>query len=144
MSHLSLIRLAGAAAAVLLLVVAGPARADSFDDDLLGLINSYRAERELGRLAMKPELTRLALDHSRAMKRSGKLSHDGFKGRFRKAAAGGARSCVENVGWNYPTAAGQFEGWRTSPGHNTNMLDPAIKTAGIARSGAYTTFFACY
>ncbi len=137
-------RLTGAAVAILLLGFAGTSRADRFDDDLLGLINSYRAERELGPLVMRPGLTRLALDHSRAMKRAGRLSHDGFKARFRAAQRQGASGCVENVGWNYPTPTGQFEGWRDSPGHDRNMLDKAITGAGIARAGAYTTFFACY
>jgi uncharacterized protein YkwD len=78
------------------------------------------------------------------MKRAGRLSHDGFKTRFRAAQKSGVTGCVENVGWNYPTPAGQFEGWQGSEGHNRNMLDPKITGAGVARAGTYVTFFACY
>ena len=139
-SHLNLIRAAIAA----LLLTAAHATASDYDAGLLELINNYRTERGLGTLVMKQELTTLAREHSRGMKQAARLSHDGFKGRFRKAQRSGNSGCVENVGWNYPTAAAQFEGWQNSPGHDRNMLDPKITGAGIARAGAYVTFFACY
>jgi uncharacterized protein YkwD len=129
---------------LLLAALAGPALAGSYEDDLLRLINGYRTTQDLEPLAMRPALAALARRHSQTMRRAGRLSHDGFQARFRTARSNGATGCVENVGWNYPTARAQFDGWQQSPGHDRNMLDPAITGAGIARVGPYITFFACY
>ena len=126
-----------------LLLTAGTAAADRFDDDLLALINDYRAGRELGKLTVKPVLADLAREHSRDMRSRRRMDHAGFERRFRRASATGARSCVENVAWNQETPRQLFDDWKNSPGHDRNMLDPAVTAVGIARSGGYATFFAC-
>ena len=131
-------------ATALLIALAGPAYAGQFEDDLLNRINEYRATRDLKPLVMVSAYVALARAQSQAMRAAGRLSHDGFKGRFKKARQSGASSCVENVGWNYPTAQAQFDGWQQSPGHDQNMLAPDITGAGIAKVGAYITYFACY
>jgi uncharacterized protein YkwD len=133
-----------AALIVLLILSVQAAAASGFEDDLLVRINRYRSTKKLKPLASSPPLVELAGEHSQTMQEQERMSHDGFEGRFKRAAAEGARSCVENVGWNYQTPQGLFEGWRKSPGHNRNMLERRITRAGISRSGAYTTFFACY
>jgi uncharacterized protein YkwD len=143
MGHRFPMRLASAALMIMLLA-ATAAGAGGFEDDLLGLINGYRGSKELKPLVMKPDLTRLAMQHSRTMKRSGRMSHDGFDARFKAAGKKGAMGCMENVGWNQPTAASLLEGWQNSPGHDRNLLDPQVTSVGIARAGTYTTFFACY
>lgn len=144
MSHLFLMRLVCTAAVIMLLGSVGIARADRFDDDLLGLINRYRSTKGLKALASSPLYNDLAREHSRAMQEQDRMSHDGFEGRFDRAAAAGARSCVENVAWNHPTPQSLFDGWRRSPGHNRNMLEKKINRAGISKAGPYVTFFACY
>jgi uncharacterized protein YkwD len=144
MSHLSLMRLICAAATVLLLGGVGIARADRFDDDLLVLINRYRSTKGLKALTSSPRLSGLAAEHSQAMREQDRMSHYGFEGRFNRAAAEGARSCVENVAWNHPTPQSLFTGWKESSGHNQNMLERKINRVGISRSGAHVTFFACY
>jgi len=142
MSHLSLMCLFCATVAFLLLGDVDVARADRFDDDLLGLINSYRSAKKLKPLASSPLYDDLAREHSQTMQERQSLSHDGFDDRFRRAVD--ASSCVENVGWNHETPKSLFDAWRKSSGHNRNMLDRRIRRAGIARSGTYSTFFACY
>jgi uncharacterized protein YkwD len=82
----------------------------------------------------------LARRHSKNMCKEETLCHDGFSERFRQS---GKRRCVENVGWNCTSAAEQFTQWQRSPGHNHNLLDEGIRSAGISRTGAYVTFFAC-
>jgi uncharacterized protein YkwD len=131
-------------ATALLITLAGPVFAGQFEDDLLNKINEYRATRDLQPLTMVPAYVALARAQSKAMGAAKRLSHDGFTGRFKKARQSGAKSCVENVGWNYPTAQAQFDGWQQSPGHDQNMLAPDITGAGIAKVGAYITYFACY
>lgn len=125
-------------------LLAPSARAGSYETELLALINAYRTANDLKPLVMRPAYEALALAHSRAMRASRRMSHDGFEKRFNAAVAQGAHGCVENVGWNYDTPQAQFDGWQHSPGHNRNMLDPQISGAGIAKAGPYTTFFACY
>jgi uncharacterized protein YkwD len=117
-----------------------PATAGNFEQELLVQINNYREANKLKPLAGSTELDKLAHEHSRAMQKKGKASHDGFKERFKKAKA---EACVENVGWNYQTPAAQFQGWENSSGHNKNMLDSDICKAGINKTGPYVTFFAC-
>jgi len=68
------------------------------------------------------------------------LCHDNFEDRFRKCERS---SCVENVGWNSPGPGAQLLAWKASRGHNANLLNRKIRYAGIAKVGAYVTFFAC-
>ncbi|MBT1073260.1 CAP domain-containing protein [Pelotalea chapellei] len=117
-----------------------PASAGQFEQDLLVRINSYRAAHKLQPLAASDVLEDLARKHSREMEKSGNLSHDGFKERFERS---GSHACVENVGWNHETSLSQFTGWKSSPGHDKNMLSKQITKAGIDKTGPYVTFFAC-
>ncbi len=104
------------------------------------LINDYRARKGLGPLELVPDLSAIASEHSTQMAQYGRLSHDGFFDRFDRTSA---RICVENVGMNFPHAEAQLDGWRASPGHHRNLLEPKIARMGIARSRAFVTFFAC-
>ena len=130
------------AVALLILMLVQTAFAGQFEDELLVLINRYRSTKKLKALVSSPQYIELAREHSQTMLEQQRMSHDGFEDRFRRAAD--ARSCVENVGWNHKTPQSLFDGWRKSPGHNRNMLERKISRAGINRSGAYVTFFACY
>ena len=112
----------------------------SYESALLASINDYRRANNLGILQTDAILTGLAQDHSEYMIDQGTLSHDGFNDRFDNSER---NLCVENVGWNYKTGQAQFEGWRTSSGHNKNMLNNQITAIGLARVGAYVTMFAC-
>ena len=120
------------------------AQAGEFEGELLELINNYRISQELPPLRGSAILERLAAEHSLYMKRGRQLSHDRFNQRFESATKYGATTCVENVGWNYATAEGQFEGWQKSAGHDANMLNPDINEVGLARVGPYVTMFACF
>ena len=115
----------------------GPER---FLVQLAEAINSYRADNGLEPLSLAGELAELANDHSSQMSERRQLSHDGFRDRFRNASS---KLCVENVGWNFRTAEGLLEGWRRSPAHHRNLLEPKISRMGLAISARYVTFFAC-
>ncbi|GAM08573.1 cysteine-rich secretory protein family protein [Geobacter sp. OR-1] len=129
---------------LLLLTFTRPALAGKYEDDLLALINGYRAANSLKPLTVHPDYVALAKEQSRAMNRARRLSHDGFHDRFSRAVTVGANGCIENSGWNYQTANGLLAAWQKSPGHDRNLLDPVITGVGIARTGTYVTFFACY
>lgn len=131
-----------AAAALALMAKAAPvwSAGDAYAAQLGELINRYRVQRGLQPLAVSAPLAELAREQAERMARERRLSHTGFERRFARAAAG---HCVENVGGGYRTPRLAFEGWRTSPAHDHNLLDPAITRAGIALEGGYVAFFAC-
>jgi uncharacterized protein YkwD len=113
---------------------------DEYSRSLLTLINEYRTARGRPALAFDSTIAALAIEHSSAMAKAGKLSHDGFPSRVERSHAG---MCIENVGWNYRTPKAQFDAWRASPGHDRNMLDARVDRIGIGTAAAYVTMMAC-
>ena len=107
---------------------------------LAALVNQYRVSHGLRALIVDTTVAGLALEHSAAMAKAGQLNHDEFPSRVRRS---GFAVCVENVGWNYRSPEGQFDGWRASPGHNRNMLDPRVERMGIGTVADYVTMIAC-
>ena len=128
------------------IVIAWPFRAFAADDaqrytgELFEAINAYRETKKLPALAPNPTLDRLAAEHSAAMAKRRRMSHDGFDARFK---ASGFRRCVENVGWNAPSGAAQLAAWRDSAPHDANLLEPNVKAVGLAERDRYVTMFAC-
>jgi uncharacterized protein YkwD len=125
------------------IVAATPAAAqsiDGFDRRLADLINRYREVHGLAPLAIAPDLEKLASEHSAEMAASRQLTHNGFSERFDRS---GSSVCVENVGWNYPTAEALMDGWRHSPDHLRNLLEVKVTRMGVADDTRYVTFFAC-
>jgi uncharacterized protein YkwD len=107
---------------------------------LAALVNAYRASKGLPVLILDTTIAGLAREHSAAMAEAGQMNHDGFPSRARRS---GLALCVENVGWNYRSPESQFEGWRDSPAHNRNLLDPRVERMGIGTVAAYVTMIAC-
>ena len=112
----------------------------AYASELASLTNRYRASAKAPALKLDPALSELAREHSVAMMRAKRLSHDDFKARF---ARSGYAMCVENVGWNYPTPADQMSAWKASPGHDRNLLDARVTHAGVGVAGDYVTLIAC-
>lgn len=107
---------------------------------LAQLINEYRGYNGLRPLDLAPDLSALASEHSAKMAEYRRLSHDGFRDRLDRTSA---RLCVENVGMNFQDPETELDGWRASPGHNRNLLEPKVTRMGIAMSRTFVTFFAC-
>lgn len=115
-----------------------------FGPQTLTLVNSYRSSRGLSPVASHSTLRALAGQHSRHQAAENTIGHDGFRQRSAQAKAAGLSGiCAENVGYNYKNAQHLFSGWANSAGHNTNLLRPNIRYAGVSVVGAYATFFAC-
>ena len=111
-----------------------------FPQRLAALVNQYRESHGRPALVVDATIASLAREHSVAMAKSGQLNHDDFPSRVRRSRLA---MCVENVGWNYRSPKGQFEGWRASPGHDRNMLDPRVDRIGIGTAAGYVTMIAC-
>jgi uncharacterized protein YkwD len=124
-------------------VIAVSAAADNdadYPQRLAALVNQYRISHGLPALIVDTTVAGLAREHSAAMAKAGQLNHDDFPSRVRRS---GLAMCVENVGWNYRSPEGQFDGWRASPGHDRNMLDPKVERMGIGTVADYVTMIAC-
>ena len=102
------------------------------DPGMLDLINQYRAENGLSALAWKSDCEQVAKDRIKAIGDGGVLSHD---------AAGGmpAGSVAENLFQGSGNYSSQFifDGYKTSPGHNANMLHPTATSCVIATVSYY-------
>jgi uncharacterized protein YkwD len=113
---------------------------DDYAPRVLAALNDYRLSRGLPALALSPALVALAAQHSSSMAAFGRPSHDGFAQRFERS---GADLCVENVARGFKIPEQVIGGWRGVATHHANMLDAKVRYAGVARSGAFVTFFAC-
>jgi uncharacterized protein YkwD len=116
--------------------------------------NAFRKAQGLAALAADGTLEKTALDFASFMARTGKYGH-GADGRmpFRRAVAHGYEACIvaENIAYQYRSsgyaadelAAALVEGWKHSPEHRKNMLDPALTETGVGiAQGAEGRYFA--
>ena len=98
------------------------------------MISGYRSNNGLNAVTLDPELMRLAGEQARVMAAHDKLDHDvgrPFQERIRNSIFRGGVA-VENISAGYHTLAEAFSGWRDSPPHRANMLNPAVTRLGIA------------
>lgn len=107
---------------------------------VLEVVNEYRQRNGLAPLRIAEDLGSIAQSHSVKMAERRRISHDGFRERFDRTTS---RICVENVGMNFPHPEAQVDGWRASPGHDRNLLEPRVTRVGIANNRNFVTFFAC-
>ena len=105
------------------------------------MISGYRHNNGLGVVVVDPVLMAAAEAQSQAMASRNKLDHNvkGSLGQRVKAAGYNAKVAVENVSAGYHTLAEAFSGWRDSPPHRENMLNPSVTKLGIAASYAPNT-----
>lgn len=126
--------------ATLALPCLGAMPAAGFAGHLAEAINAYRLVNGLGPLVVAADLSAVAERHSGRMAALHRLSHEGFGARFLHADG---RQCVENVATDFRDADALLAGWRDSPPHRRNLLDPALSRMGIGVRTGYVTFFAC-
>src|SRR5437868_1495324 len=114
---------------------------NNIKNELLAIINNYRAMNGRGSLSFSTKLNTAAQWLSDDMARNNYLNHTDSLGRdfgTRLNAFGYTYNTYkgENIaaGTNYNIGMNVFNGWRNSPGHNRNMLDPNFKAIGIGIS----------
>ncbi len=131
----------------MLLAVPTVALAVDFDQEELNFlkqINSHRAANGQGKLLLSPQLSISAEHHSEDMGRYGYFSHETqsssyypsgyeFYQRLRADGYGGADTSGENLAAGVDSALEAFIMWKTSSGHNANMLRSYFREIGIAR-----------
>jgi uncharacterized protein YkwD len=124
------------------------ARAEVDAKAAAAMISGFRRNNGLGPVVVDKELMRLAREHAREMAARNEMGHNVGR-RFEDRIANStvrARAVAENVGAGYHTLAEAFSGWRDSPGHRANMLNPEVTRIGIAAAYApgskYKVFWA--
>jgi uncharacterized protein YkwD len=117
--------------------------------------NEFREEEGRPRVAVNAKLTETARDFADYMARTGRYGHtaDGSRPADR-AAKHGYDSCIvsENIAYAFDSAGftteelgrNFVEGWKGSPGHRKNMLDPDVTETGVgvARSDKTGYYYA--
>jgi hypothetical protein len=110
---------------------------------ILEMTNAFRKESKLGAVRPNAALTAAARAFADYLAKTGKFAHeaDGHKPAER-AQAQGYRYCLisENLAMNLDSrgfetralAHQAVEGWKNSPGHRANMLQPGVTEIGVA------------
>lgn len=111
------------------------------------MISGFRRNNGRGALAVDPVLMAVAEAQASAMTQADQVGVRTGAVAARLTTAGYRhRAAVENTSAGYLTLAEAFSGWRDSPPHRANMLNPAVTRLGIAtgfRPGSrYRVFWA--
>lgn len=117
---------------------------------ILTLVNQLRSEgcrcgsRQMppvAALTQNTKLNKAALRHAIDMHTNDFFDHTGSDGTVvadRVTDSGYSWQTVgENIAWGYQDIHSVFAGWKDSPGHCRNMMNPHFKHMGIARMGDY-------
>jgi len=111
---------------IALFAFARPAAANSDEDYFIAKINSIRASRGLGTLAVDGQLTAVARSWSQHMAADGTLQHNPNLG----SQVSGWRTLGENVGTG-PSDDSIEAAFENSPHHFENMVDPNYNYIGV-------------
>jgi hypothetical protein len=98
------------------------------------LLTRYRASHGLGPVRLDPALAAMAQKQADAMAARNDLSHEvagAFPARLKRAGLDPGWA-GENVGGGYYSTGEALAGWRASPEHNANMLNPQATRFGVA------------
>jgi Cysteine-rich secretory protein family len=121
-------------------IAAASARAE----DITAMISQYRREHGLPAVKTDPKLTAVAERQAKAMAASGIMDHDvagSFASRIRGAETD---SSAENIAAGTKTWADTLRLWKTSPGHNANLLYPGADLLGVAVAHNENTRYKTY
>jgi uncharacterized protein YkwD len=99
----------------------------------LTLINDYRSQNGVGPLALQYQLGAAATHHSRAMARQNTFEHSALKS-VESFGYTHWRFLGENICAGHVSASSAMDGWKSSSGHNKNMLSRNYTEIGIGRA----------
>lgn len=96
------------------------------------MISGYRHNNGLAAVSLDPRLMQLAEQQAHAMATRNRLGHDVWRPFSERISAYDASVAAENVAAGYDNLTEVFSGWRASPSHRANMLNPGVTKMGIA------------
>lgn len=109
--------------------------------EVFRMVNEHRAANGRGALVYDDNLEGAIQAHCEHMSKHTFFDHSApesavssFTTRAKKcgASAGG-----ENIAWGYSSAKSVMDGWKTSPGHNSNMLGSSWKRMAVGKAGTH-------
>lgn len=108
---------------------------DDFIDEILSIINSYRAEKGVAPLELDGKLTEIAGVRAEEVAWSGKHEHFRPNNRYFSSIfkEGGIDdgNVGENIGWGYATPEAVCQAWKESETHYENLMNPEYTKIGI-------------
>ncbi len=102
-------------------------------------ISAYRKSYGLSAVAVDPKLTELASTQANAMAERGSLDHNVYASFRSRMASYGTLSAAENIAMATRTFGDTFAVWKSSSGHNANLLLPGATRIGIASASSKGT-----
>jgi uncharacterized protein YkwD len=112
---------------------------DAEEQAFLGRINAHRGGVGVAPLALQYQLGAAAKAHAASMASSNSMYHNPDVRAFQVRCGYVPRAWGENIASGYETANEVFDGWKNSPPHNQNMLDPGFADLGVGRAFSATT-----
>jgi uncharacterized protein YkwD len=113
------------------------------------LVSAYRAQNGLGPVRVESRLMQAAAAQARRNGAAGKLSHRAGGSLPRRVSEAGYDwgATAENLGAGYGSLDAAMAGWKSSPGHRKNLLNPLVTEIGVAAVAAppksrYRTYWA--
>ena len=120
-------------------------KVDSFEAEVIRLVNEIRKERGLSSLSYDWQLARVARYKSMDMQSLGYFSHTsptyGSPFDMMKSFGISYRSAGENIARGYSTPKSVVNGWMNSSGHRANILNSSYTHIGVGyvEEGNYWT-----
>ncbi|MBA3775775.1 MAG: CAP domain-containing protein [Betaproteobacteria bacterium] len=110
---------------------------------VIGRTNAFRKQENRRPVEADPRLSEAAAYFADYMARTSQYGHEADGGTpASRASRHGYEHCIisENIAYQYSSegfmprelASGLVEGWKRSPGHRRNMLDPDVSDTGVA------------
>jgi uncharacterized protein YkwD len=122
------------------------ARAENLAAAAQAAISHYRQQHGLPGVTADPKLAQLAHEQAAAMARTGVLDHDVDRPFSVRIVRYNADVAAENIAAGTATFASTLALWKTSAGHNANLLRHGVTRIGIASAPApqskYKVFWA--
>jgi len=114
---------------------------DTFEQEVIVLVNQERSAHGLSALVRSQSLTNAARYHAADMAHDNYFDHDTYDridGQLTKRCGAWARISTyysgangENAAAGYGTPAAVMSGWMNSPGHKSNILNPSTTAIGV-------------
>jgi uncharacterized protein YkwD len=121
-------------AIVAFMVLASVALADPQSE-----ISAYRKNYGLSAVTVDPALTELATKQANTMAERGSLDHNVYASFRSRMAPYGALSAAENIAMGTRTFEDTLAVWKSSSGHNANLLLRSATRIGVASASHHGT-----